>query len=97
MSGREARARGLLYARELEDGREITVAPMTFGKGRLCIGWASDALGYDDGWCYATAVDAVLAATDWDGEGDPPDGWHRQISTGRRRENGDPEKEYQQW
>jgi hypothetical protein len=84
---------GSLYTRELEDGRELTVYPMTFGKARLCIGpagWPT----YDDGWCYADPQQAIDAAATWDGEGDPPVGWHRQISTGRRRPDGDPEQEY---
>lgn len=41
---------GTVYiARELEDGRELTVVPLTFGRARLHIGprggdW------FDDGW-----------------------------------------------
>jgi hypothetical protein len=84
---------GCLFSRLLEDGRQIDVTSMTFGKGRLCIGPIEGM--YDDGWCYASHVQAILAACAWDGEGDdPPFGWHRHIRTGRRRPDGDPEREY---
>lgn len=37
----------------------------------------------------------IAAAKAWDGTGDPPDGWiKQQLSTGRRRTNGDPAKEF---
>jgi hypothetical protein len=85
---------GSLFHRVLEDGvTELTVYPMTFGKARLCIGLVGDG-GYDDGWCYEDPLMAIRAAETWDGRGDPPVGWHRQISTGRRRPNGDPGYEY---
>lgn len=87
---------GCLYRRELGNGRLLVVAPMTFGKVRLCIGPAGEPT-YEDGWCYEDQRVAIVAAETWDGEGDPPVGWHRQISTGRRREDGDPEREYQRW
>lgn len=84
-----------LYTRELDDGREISVLPMTFGKARICIGPApAISHGYDDGWCYSSHFIAIAAAAAWDGEGDPPDGWHRHIGSGRRREEGDPAREY---
>lgn len=85
---------GSLYCRVLDDGvTEVTVYPMTFGKARLCIGMVDDG-GYDDGWCYANPGIAIIAAELYEGDGDPLDGWHRQISTGRRRPDGDPGREY---
>lgn len=84
---------GSLYTRELGDGRELTVYPMTFGKARLCIGEAG-APTYEDAWCYAFPALAVEAAKNWDGEGDAPVGWHRHIGSGRRRPDGDPAREY---
>lgn len=85
----------ILSERVLDNGLQIDVCAMTFGKARLCVGIApTREHGYEDGWCYEDAVVALAAAETWDGEGDPPDGWHRQISTGRRRTDGDPEQEY---
>lgn len=49
--------------------------------------------GYCDRWCYCTQDAARSALLKWDGTGDP-DGWHRHPSTGRRRPDGDKEKEY---
>lgn len=82
---------GGLYERQLPDERWVVVYPMTFGKARLCVG---DEWTVEDGWCYADPRLAIVAAAVWDGEGDPMDGWHRQISTGRRRTDGDPAREY---
>ena len=42
---------------------------------------------------YESDLGAILAATEWDGDGEPM-GWHRHPSTGRRRPEGDPEMEY---
>jgi hypothetical protein len=48
---------------------------------------------YDDRWCFH-GLDAAKAALDaWDGNGEPV-GWHRHPSTGRRRPDGDPAREY---
>lgn len=84
-----------LYWRALPDGREITVARLgTFV--RLTIGVRGSGT-YDDGFDYFVPKRAVEAARIWSGDGDPLDGWHRNINTGRRRENGDPTKETIRW
>jgi hypothetical protein len=64
---------------------------------RLCIGDADDSTGYDDGWCYPKSSYglAVQAWAEWSGDGDPPDGWIKNINTGRRRPDGTPESEVQ--
>jgi len=85
-----------LYWRALDDDFEICVWPMLGGKGRLTIGFR-DTGTYEDGYCYPSRRQAIEAAKVWSGEGDPPDGWHRHIATGRRRENGDPSKESIRW
>jgi hypothetical protein len=93
-----ARARELdaLYCRFIDDDREIVVSRMTFGKARLCIG-DRGAMGFDDGYCYANPALALAAALVWTGIGDPLDGWHRHLNTGRRRINGDPDQEHVHW
>lgn len=80
-----------LYERDLDDGREITVHLMLFTT-RICIGPKGE--GYDRGWCYPDARVAIAAAMAWDGEGDPPDGWIKEVGTERRRVDGDPAQEY---
>jgi hypothetical protein len=87
---------GALYWRPLPDGYEVVVYPMSFGKARLCYGQQGED-GYLDAFCYERPLRAIEAASVWTGEGDPLDGWHRNPITGRRRENGDPAKEYHRW
>lgn len=57
-----------------------------------------DFFGYGDRWCYSTLEKAQEALRAWSGEsGTEPMGWHRHPRTGRRRPDGDPNKEYVQW
>lgn len=77
--------------RYLDDGRVIVLYNM-LTNFRIVIG---DDWNIENGWCYARdrfgiAWAALLA---WDGEGDPPDGWHRNPFDGRRRVDGDPTRE----
>ena len=83
---------GAIAAKFLDDGRAIVVYQMIF-TARVCIG-PDDSQTYDDAWCYDNVAQACEAVLEWDGNGDPPDGWHRHIGSGRRRPGGDPEKEY---
>lgn len=83
---------GIIYSRVLEDGYEVTVVPQIFTV-RLCIG-DEGAPDYHDGYCYYNLALCLCAAALWDGKGDPLDGWHKHINSGRRRKNGDPEQEY---
>lgn len=84
---------GALAVKLLEDGRELTLYPMTFGKTRLCIGDAG-APTLDDFWCYEGAK-GLVGIAEWDGVGvDPPGGWHRHGGSGRRRPDGDASREY---
>lgn len=77
--------------RQLPDGRLIGVL-------RLIFHWTLHidihAMGYEDRYCYATRDQAVDAMTSWDGIGDPGHGWHRHPTSGRRRPEGNPEKEF---
>ncbi len=47
----------------------------------------------DDRWCYKTKDEAVKALEEWNGTGEPC-GWVRHPFSGRRRDDGDPLKEY---
>jgi len=85
---------GAFATRVLDDGRVLSISLMTFGKVRLCISSDTEAWCYDDGWCYEHPNVGLFAMAVWDGEDDPPLGWHRHINSGRRRENGNPKKEY---
>lgn len=84
---------GAIYWRELPDGYEVCVYPMTFGKARLCFS-EQHSQCIIDAYCYPTPAAAIAAGEVWTGEGDAPDGWHRHPTSGRRREGGDPSKEH---
>lgn len=72
--------------RDLPDGRTITVYQMIF-TWRLCIGQTDDDVGYDRAWCYEPRFKADMedALHTWDGEGDPPGRWLKEVGTERRR------------
>ena len=46
--------------------------------------FAMTAWGYEQRWCYHSYESARQALTAWNGEGDP-EGWHRHMPSGRRR------------
>jgi hypothetical protein len=75
----------------------VWVVPMMFSVA-IIVGKA-DRLGYENRWCYHTAQQAFTAAEEWTGDypDTEPRGWYRQPSTGRRRVDGDPAKEYINW
>jgi hypothetical protein len=41
--------------------------------------------GYGERWCYHDRASAQTALDAWDGEGEP-NGWHRHLPSGRRRD-----------
>jgi hypothetical protein len=68
------------------------IYPTIFG-ARLCVGSPDDLLFLDDVWCYDGFGSAYEAVCAWRGLGEPQ-GWHRHPRTGRRRPEGDRQKEY---
>ena len=82
--------------RLLPDGREIWLYPLLFGKVQLCV--AQPGRGWiDHAWQFDSAEAADVAVAHWVehfDELDEPTGWFRDPHTGRRRPNGDPDKEY---
>ncbi len=81
--------------RDVEGDKTVFLLPMTYGKVRLAIGPTNEGF-LDDGYCYESPrlLQAVLAFATWDGNGDPIDGWHRHLKTGRRRPEGEAIREY---
>jgi len=80
---------GYLNYREFDNGRDAAIVPMLYTHALVA---DLDNFGYGDRWCYKTFEGAQNALAEWSGDGEP-NGWHRHPDTGRRRENGDPEKE----
>jgi len=58
----------------------------------ILLGHECDMLGYSNRWCYEPGR-AIAAFNAWNGVGEP-EGWHRHPSSGRRRPDGDPEREF---
>lgn len=85
---------GALAQRLLPDLGELCVYPLLFGRARLTFGRDPECpFGYDDCWDYVDSVTAIAVMERWDGRGEPG-GWLRHPATGRRRPDGDAEKEY---
>jgi hypothetical protein len=72
---------GYLAGREIGGGLWICVARMLF-TFRLMV---CDPGFVHDFYCYPDLADVLLAFADWDGTGDPVDGWVRHHGSGRRR------------
>ena len=53
----------------------------------------TDGLLVFNNWCYESKDEATAALEKLE-DGIEPEGWFRHIETGRRRPNGDSEKEY---
>lgn len=74
---------------------------MAFGNLRIVETYDMYSVGR--GWCYAVGdqepflhlITVMAAALAWDGgEDTEPEGWIKETTTGRRRPNGDPDREY---
>lgn len=91
------------------NGRWITIEPLLFGRVAVKItnpqpddiaedGRSLSEEDFDRGFCdeeytYPSMEAAWAAVLDWDGKGDPPDGWIRHKPSNRRRPSGDPARE----
>ena len=76
-----------------KDGRLCAIARMAYTFALLI---DVDETGYSRRFCYESLQDAVRALNNWSGVGEPS-GWHRDPVTGRRRPDGDHEREYVHW
>lgn len=79
----------------------VEVWPMAFGSIRIVETYPGMKLGR--GWCYAQGDEeaflhlarVIRVALAWDGgEDTEPEGWIKEVRTGRRRPNGNPDREY---
>jgi hypothetical protein len=81
------------------DGFYVMAYPLMF-HWTVILGHLDDAVGYEDRWCFASRKLALDAVANWPTSGydaHEPVGWHRHPSTGRRRPDGEAEKEYVEW
>ena len=74
------------YVRDLGDGRWAAIYQFAFTTA-IIVGKVGDTTGYDDRWCYESAIAAWTNLQIWNGTGEP-NGWHRHPSSGRRRHDG---------
>ena len=72
---------GALYERELDDQRSVYVYSMLFND-RIVVG-ITGADYYERGFCFPKGGSALVSATVWDGEGDPPGPWIKEVGTDR--------------
>lgn len=81
-------------SRVLDDGRGLDVYPLLWGRARMLVTLADEIETdfADDAWEFDSIVRALDAQASWDGTGEPA-GWDRHPKTGRRRPDGDPERE----
>lgn len=75
---------GICHARQLPDGRWIGLINMIFTTG-LCVDL--DDVGYAGRYCYASAVDAIVACAEYTGDGDPIGQWVKYKGEGGERMN----------
>ncbi len=84
---------GYVAWRCLPDGTVLAVAPMLFGNGRLYVDVHET--GYRDFYCYDGLQNAIDNMNKFDPASDQePSGWKRHFSSGRRRPDGDPDREF---
>lgn len=74
----------------------VAISPFIFTHA-IVIGLSGDYSGYiNNRWCYESFADALKALNEWESKGfkGEPTGWHRHPGSGRRRPDGNPNKEY---
>lgn len=76
----------------------LVVKPLMF-HWTLMRGLLGDFDGLEERWCYANGTLAHAALLEWQARNysGEPKWWHRHPTTGRRRPDGDEDKEYIQW
>lgn len=89
--------RDMIVSILMDDGRVIDVKPQ-FYNTLVCISASMMTGAWDNGWEYEDTMPAIVAAVVWAADGarpgTEPAGWIRNPTTGRRRPNGDPAREY---
>lgn len=70
-----------LFVRDVGDGYELIVYRLLFND-RICWGRRDD-MGYERAFCYRQDGSALVAAQTWDGTGDPPGPWIKEVGTER--------------
>lgn len=71
---------GALLVKHLDNGSVICVYRYIFND-RITWGYGSES--YERGFCYQRDGSAAVAAQEWDGSGDPPGPWIKEVGTDR--------------
>jgi hypothetical protein len=82
-----------LHKRVLGDGRVLYLQAMLGNNLRISLSRHEHDMYFHSNYCFHDVKEAWRSALGWDGEGDP-EGWVRHIETGRRRPDGDAEREF---
>lgn len=76
---------GRLFERVLEAGPYAGMRVWVYRQiynDRLVLGWP-EAVSYERGFCFPQDGSALAAGLEWDGEGDPPGPWIKEVGTER--------------
>ena len=72
-----------LAFKRFPDGRAAAVVQFAFTFA--IIADVTD-VGYSRRWCYSDRMQTLCALDDWDDYESRPEGWHREVHTGQRRD-----------
>lgn len=73
---------GSLAEHEVGDEHIVVVYRFIYND-RVCFGRKDDPWGHDRAFCFPQDGSAFTAATEWDGTGDPPGPWIKEVGTDR--------------
>lgn len=72
-----------IQVKHFQDGGVAAVVKFTFNYAILA---DLNELGYGRRWCFHERIATLCALDDWEDFGGSPEGWHREVHTGVRRE-----------
>lgn len=84
---------GLLSVKELSDGRIACILPLIYTGAIVITTRENYQTSIEERYCYHSVKEVTQALAAWNGTGEP-EGWHRHIPSGRRRNGADPMQEY---
>ena len=78
----------IIFRKDIEEGPNAGMGFVVYNmlfNDRVCLG-PKDGDFYDRGFCFPKGGYATVACLTWDGTGDPPGPWIKEVGTTRYRE-----------